>query len=209
MSYAQEKSPTSSVTGFAVVVLLHVLLGYVILSGLANRAIEAVKGPLEAKIIEEVKPPPPDTPPPPPPDLLPPPQVFVPPPEVVVQQQAPVVIQTVTNVAPPPSPPVPHPEAPPAPVEPDQDVSAKPIAGIPLKYPPRMQQQQREGSAVIDCTVDTTGHPSECKVVDARGGDAFGEAALEFVQAARYHPAIHNGKATTEKHQWKIDFKLQ
>ena len=206
MSYAQERSPTRQMAGFGLVVLLHALLGYFILSGLASRTMEVLKGPLEAKMIEEVKPPPPDAPPPPPPELAPPPPPFIPPPEVNIQ--APVTqtnaIQAVTTAAPVAPPPPPAPKA----AVPDQEVSAKPIAGEPLKYPPRMLSSGREGYALVECTVDTTGKTSDCKLDEARGGDAFGDAAMDYVKSARYHPAIRNGQPVTEKRQWKIDFKL-
>src|SRR5277367_722469 len=105
--------------GFGLVVLLHVALLYLILSGLANRAMEVLKGPLEAKIIQEVRPPPPDLPPPPPPDLAPPPPPFIPPPEINIQQTViqPNAIQAVTS-APPPAPVAVAPPAPPAPAVP-------------------------------------------------------------------------------------------
>jgi protein TonB len=48
---------------------MHVLLGWALVTGLAQRMIEVIKAPIETKIIEEVKPPPP----PPPPENLPPP----------------------------------------------------------------------------------------------------------------------------------------
>jgi periplasmic protein TonB len=208
MSYAQQQNPGRSFAGFAIVVLLHIALIYAVLSGLANRAMEVIKGPLEAKVIEQVKPPPPDAPPPPPPDLAPPPPPFIPPPEVTIQQPVTTTnaIQAVTSVVPP----TPAPPAPPAPkaVVPDQEVSARPIEGPRLLYPPRMEASGREGYAVVECTVDTSGHPSDCKLGEVRGGDAFGEAAIAFVRNARYHPAIRNGQPITEKHQWKIDFKL-
>ncbi len=209
MNFAQERNPARQMAGFGLVVLLHVGLIYLILSGLANRAMEVLKGPLEAKIIQEVKPPPPDVPPPPPPDLAPPPPPFIPPPEVNIQQTVTQTnaIQAVTS-APPPAPVAVAPPAPPAPAVPDQEVSARPISGAPLVYPKRMQDTGREGFVLIECVVDTAGHPSDCKVAEAHGGDAFGDAAMNYVKEARYHPAVRNGQPVTEKHQWRIDFKL-
>lgn len=111
-------------TGLVVVVLLHVLIGWVLASGLARKAVEIVRKPVEARLIqEEIAPPPP---PPPPPKVerikdvpkvqAPPPPAYVPPPEVVTAAPAPV-IQAVQSVAPVPAPVVapPAPPAPPAP----------------------------------------------------------------------------------------------
>jgi protein TonB len=58
MNYArQQKDPKKSSIGFLVVVLLHVGLGYLFVTGLGHSAIEVLKQPLETKLIEEVKPP--------------------------------------------------------------------------------------------------------------------------------------------------------
>jgi protein TonB len=89
------------------VVVLHILLGWALVTGLARKVVEVMKQPLETKIIEEIKKPPPDTPPPPPPKLAPPPPPFIPPPEINIQapaQMAPT-ITTVTTAPPPPTPP--------------------------------------------------------------------------------------------------------
>jgi protein TonB len=97
------------------VVVLHLLLGYALVTGLARKVVDVIKQPLETKIIEEIKKPPPDTPPPPPPKLVQPPPPFIPPPEINIQvpitQVAPT-ITTVTTTQPPPA----KVEAPPAPL---------------------------------------------------------------------------------------------
>ncbi|MFM2065311.1 MAG: hypothetical protein RLZZ584_220 [Pseudomonadota bacterium] len=122
-------------TGIIIVVLLHILIVYGLVSGLARKAVEIIKKPIEMKIMEEVKLPPPPPPPPPPPklekipDLPPPPEAppppFVPPPEVQLPPP-PVAAPAIQAVAqePPPKPveikppPPPAPPAPPAPPPP-------------------------------------------------------------------------------------------
>jgi protein TonB len=109
--------------GLAVMVLAHLAIGYALVSGMARQAIEIVKKPMNATIIEEVKIPPP---PPPPPKIekvqpqapqTPTPPAYVPPPEVVAPAQASpaaiTAVQTEKAVAPPPA--VPHPQPAPAP----------------------------------------------------------------------------------------------
>jgi len=90
--------------------VFHIIIIYALISGLARKVVEVVKGPIEVKVIEEVikKPPPPPEVLPPPPKLAAPPPPFIPPPEI--------------NIAPPPTP-APTitavtPEAPPAPQAP-------------------------------------------------------------------------------------------
>ena len=125
MDFAEsQRRPGKHPVGLIIVIVLHLLLGWALLSGLARKVVEVVKAPIETKIIEEVKPPPPPPPEnlPPPPKNLPPPPAFVPPPEVqVAQPQAPTI--TTTNVQPPPqevkiSQAPPTVQAPPAPAAP-------------------------------------------------------------------------------------------
>src|SRR5580658_2050202 len=59
MNYAQQRSPGRQAFGVAVVVLLHVVVGYALIMGLGKQIVEVIKQPLETKIIEDVKPPPP------------------------------------------------------------------------------------------------------------------------------------------------------
>ena len=106
MDYAErERNPVKHLPSITMVVILHLALGYALVTGLARKVVEVMKQPLETKIIEEVKKPPPDTPPPPPPKLALPPPPFIPPPEINIQapaQMAPT-ITTVTTTPPPPT----------------------------------------------------------------------------------------------------------
>lgn len=115
--------PLRRASGFLAVVLLHVLIVYGLVSGLARKAVEVIKKPLDAHIVEEVKLPPPPPPPPPPPkqikqELPPPvtapPPPFVPPPEIVPPAVAAPAIEAVSTppveapvIAPPPPAPAP------------------------------------------------------------------------------------------------------
>ena len=118
MDYAQrERNPARHLPSITMVVVLHIALGYALVTGLARKVVEVIKAPIETKIIEELKKPPPDTPPPPPPKLALPPPPFIPPPEINIQapvQSAPT-ITTVTTTLPPPAPPVAPVQAPPQP----------------------------------------------------------------------------------------------
>jgi protein TonB len=117
----EHPDPSRRIKGIVVVVLVHALIGYALVSGMARKGLNLLKKPLEAVVIQEVIIPPP--PPPPPPkkiEKLPeapkvdaPPPPFVPPPEVTPQvtSNAPV-IQSVST--PPPAPAVIAPPPPPA-----------------------------------------------------------------------------------------------
>ena len=119
------KDPSRRYKGLAIVVALHILIGWAIVSGTAKNALVALKKPLEAVVIQEVIIPPPPPPPPPPKQIKQqevtkaeaPPPPFVPPPDVAppATLTAPVVQSVAT---PPPTPAVIAPPAPPPPPPP-------------------------------------------------------------------------------------------
>ena len=115
----EQRSWGKHAPSIALVAILHIAIGYALVTGLARKVVEVIKAPLETKIIEEIKKPPPDVPPPPPPKLAAPPPPFIPPPEINIQVPViapPPTITTVTTTPPPPGPPpVIAPPAPPAP----------------------------------------------------------------------------------------------
>lgn len=124
MDYRFEPRDTSRrLKGIVIVVVLHALLGYALVSGLARKGLNFVKKPLEAVVIQEVIIPPPPPPPPPPkkiekpvvmPKLDAPPPPYVPPPDVAPQvtSTAPAIVSVATPptapavIAPPPPPPL-------------------------------------------------------------------------------------------------------
>lgn len=103
MNFAQENNSSSRLTGFGVVVLIHVLMAYALASGLAKKVVQAI-APIETKVIEEVKKPPPPVEKvvPPPPDMKAPPPPFIPPPEVQVTAPAPAPTISTQSTTPPP-----------------------------------------------------------------------------------------------------------
>ncbi|HSN33406.1 MAG TPA: energy transducer TonB [Ideonella sp.] len=123
----QPHDNSSRAKGVAIVVGVHVLVGWALVSGLARKAVEVIKKPLEATVIQEVKLPPP---PPPPPKLIKPPEIkapprieapppppFIPPPEIV-PPPSPAAPAITAIPTPPPAPPVIAPPPPPAPPAP-------------------------------------------------------------------------------------------
>jgi periplasmic protein TonB len=131
-SQYRSKDPARRFAGLAVVVGVHVLLGYALVSGLGRKAVVAIQKPLDATVIQEVRIPPP---PPPPPKIVKPPQLqapkveapspppFVPPPEVTAPP-----VEAPSIVAAPTPPPEPVPIAPPPPPAPPAPEPPKPAA---------------------------------------------------------------------------------
>jgi periplasmic protein TonB len=157
----QPKDSSKRYTGIIFVVLLHAVLGYALVSGLARKGLDIIKKPLEAVVIQEVIIPPPPPPPPPPKEIKPPeqkapkveapPPPFVPPPEVAVAPSNAPTIEAA--VAPPPAPvviaPPPPPvvvEAPPAPPAPKPNRADIGVA-CPTQVPPEMPRKAIQDGA--------------------------------------------------------------
>lgn len=183
MDFAQQqRTPGKNVVGISVVLVMHLLLGWALVNGLAQRLVEVIKGPIETKIIEEVKPPPPPPPDnlPPPPKFAPPPPSFVPPPEVNVNpppQVAPTI--TTTTVAPPPAPvhiaPAPAPAAPPAPPAPPRVAAQPAIANASAcaptadDYPAAARRSEATGTTRVRFSVGADGKMASVEVAQSAG----------------------------------------
>jgi periplasmic protein TonB len=178
----QQRKPGKHLVGIGIVVLMHILLGWALVSGLARKVVEVIKNPIETKIIEEVKPPPP--PPenlPPPAKLAPPPPSFVPPPEVVVNPPpTPAPAITTTTVAPPPAPvtiapapaPTPAPPAPPAPAAAPPRLAqgdARNCAPTADDYPAAAVRAEATGTTAIRFTIDAAGKLVNSEVLRSAG----------------------------------------
>ncbi|HUG26351.1 energy transducer TonB [Piscinibacter sp.] len=120
----QQADPRRHAIGFSFVVLLHVLVVYALVTGLAKKVVDVVRAPIETKVIEDLvkPPPPPETVVPPPPKLEAPPPPFIPPPEVQIATPPPLQPTITATPTPPPEPvaiaPVAPPLAEPAPAAP-------------------------------------------------------------------------------------------
>ncbi|MFN7572284.1 MAG: TonB family protein [Betaproteobacteria bacterium] len=214
MDYAyQQRRPTRHLVGIGGVILLHVLIVWALISGLARKVVEVVKGPIEVKVIEEVvqKPPPPPEVLPPPPKIAAPPPPFIPPPEI--------------NIAPPPAAPTISAvtrEAPPAPQAP---VIARPVEA-PKAAPPRVQSAQvvcqnyrevmgsivyprealregLEGEVLIEFTVGANGQVKDV-VIAKSTNRVFNRVALRAAESMNCQGQGHDIRV-----QLPVGFKLQ
>lgn len=223
MNYAeQQRDPGKHAIGIGIVVVMHLLLGWALLNGLARTMIEVIKGPIETKIIEEAKPPPP--PPenlPPPPKFAAPPPSFVPPPEVVVNAPpTPAPSITTTTVAPPPTavtiaPAAPGPAAPAPP-----RAAARPAIGNvascapgPDDYPAAAVKEEATGTTRVRFTVDAAGKLASSEVVKSAGSSrahkALDRVAVQKLSECTFRPGIdETGKAVggtfDVEYVWKL-----
>lgn len=142
------QDPSRRYKGIAVVVALHIVLVWGIVSGTAREALVSLKKPLEAVVIQEVIIPPPPPPPPPPkvvqqvaaPKIDAPPPPFVPPPEVTppVVSQAPAIVSAPT---PPPAAPAIAPPVPVAAPKSNTSRSTDLRIACPTQVPPEMPRK--------------------------------------------------------------------
>ncbi len=176
MNFAQENNSSSRLTGFGVVVLIHVLMAYALASGLAKKVVQAI-APIETKVIEEVKKPPPPVEKvvPPPPDMKAPPPPFIPPPEVQVTAPAPTPTISTQSTTPPPKTdvrPTPAPTPAPAPA-PVAHTGPKTVGMVCTKYgKPEVPSMNWSGRAEFKVTaVVKAGRvvPSETTIAVIRG----------------------------------------
>lgn len=208
MDFAQQqRNPGKHVVGIGIVLAMHLLLAWALVTGLAQRVVEVIRAPIETKIIDEVKPPPPPPPEnlPPPPKFAPPPPSFVPPPEVVVNPPpTPAPVITTTTVAPPPAPvviappppPVAPPPAPPAPPPPPPPapprVAARPaIANVQAcapsgdDYPAAARRSEATGTTKVRFNVGPDGKLSGPPEVVRSAGPTREHKMLDRVAVAK------------------------
>ena len=155
----QQRSPGKHLTGIVAVLILHVLVGYALVNGLARKMVEVIRSPMETRIIEEAsKPPPDDMPPPPPPKMVQLPPAFVPPPEVQIQAPAApqTTISNTTRVIAPAAPPK---AAPPVAAAPNVGVACPNSQKIrnEIDYPTQARRNELEGNVLIEFTVAADG----------------------------------------------------
>jgi protein TonB len=197
VDYAQQqRSWGKHLPSIALVVLLHILLGYALVTGLARRVVEVIKAPIETKIIEEIKKPPPDVPPPPPPKLAAPPPPFIPPPEIniqVPQVTPPPTITTVTTTPPPPgpppviAPPAPPAPPPPAPAGPPLRKEFKPAYRVDPSFPREALRQGLSGRVVAHVYVAPNGSVTDVKIISS-SNRMFDREAVRALSQWKFNP---------------------
>jgi protein TonB len=214
MSYLQQEG-ISKRTWYAIiaVAILHVLLGYALISGLAIKAVKVITGPLETVNIEEQAPPP-DEPPPPPPKLedIPP---YVPPPDVQIETSAPppptittqtAVPQPQPTVAPPQPAPAPAPAA--VPGTPPQAI-ARTFTVSEDDYPDASRRAGEEGVTSVRVTVGVDGRVKACSVTKSSGFSRLDERACQIAERRwRFKPATENGQpveaSINRNYRWQL-----
>jgi protein TonB len=218
MSYAERKQMSSNRTAALVVVaLIHLALGYALVTGLAYNVMKQAAEDLKTFDVEEEPPPPEEEPPPPEdePQTPPPPQVAAPPPLVRTPMQVPT-IQATPN--PPPFVPVyrPAPPAPPAP-PPVRRVEPKSVSGN-LQglirgedYPSSALEREEQGVVAVSLQIGTNGRVSGCSVTSSSGSRALDSATCRVLTSrAKFTPARDSsGNPTTGSFSARIRWQIE
>ncbi|MEO8566827.1 MAG: energy transducer TonB, partial [Betaproteobacteria bacterium] len=185
-----------------------------LVTGLARRAIEVIKKPLTATIIEEIKLPPP--PPPPPPKKIeipkappPPEQPYIPPPDIpppVTNTEPVIAAPTITppvepHVIAPPPPPAPPPPAP----KPAIRRNLVPIDKTDPIFPERARRDGVEsGKVVARLQVDEKGLVTEVRIVSANPPRVFDREVIRALSMWRFKPEGEKYEAEVE-----VNFRLE
>ena len=196
MAYADQQMSSRRIVAIAVVALLHAIIGYAFITGLAYNVVKKAVADLKTFDVDEPPPPPEQKPPPPPPEqkvepppmVAPPPIVSTPtviaPPIQTVQVAPPVVITPTAPPAPPPPPP-----------KPSVAKSASPRGSIGTwvssdDYPSRALREEKEGVVGISFDISADGRVSNCQVTSSSGTPELDQATCApFTRRARYNPA--------------------
>ena len=194
----QQRDPARHLIGITFVILVHVIVIYALVTGLARKAVEVIKKPLTATIIEEIKTPPPPPPPPPPRKIVEPPkmqQTYVPPPDVPVPTQTTEPVITSVTPTPPPEPVVIAPpappvvEAPPAPPKPAIRRGAVPIERVEPVYPREaIKDNISNGKVVARLQVDEKGLVTSVTIVEANPRKVFDREVIRALSQWKFKP---------------------
>lgn len=193
------------------VALLHVILGYAIVTGFAISVVKKIMDPLEAVNVKEEAPPPDEPPPPPPQEIEIPP--YVPPPEVSIQSDAPTNSITVQSNVARPDPPVVAPPAPPAPVAlaPPSPATARGRGNAfsDDDYPSASRAAEEEGVARVTYVVGVDGRVSQCEVVQSSGFKRLDDATCAIIlRRYRFNPATRDGQPVPERKTQPVRWRL-
>ena len=203
MAYADQEMSGNKIVAIIIVALIHIAIGYVLVTGLAYEAGKKLIERVTTIDIEEPEPEPEEEPPPPPPEpeVAPPPPPVAPPPPINIAPNPPP-IQVVTR--PPPVPPpvsvvaAPPPPAPPPPPPPKFPPKAPEPRGNPGSwatqndYPSRALREERSGTTRFTVTVGTNGRVENCQITGSSGHPDLDEATCKLIsRRARFRSATN------------------
>ncbi len=212
MAYADQQMSGNRITALIIVAVIHVVLVYALVTGLAfSAAKKVIEKVTTIDIKEEVKKEPPPPPPPKKMDIPPPPTRIVAPPTKINIAPTTAPVFPTTPIPPPPAPPIlpPPPAAPPPPSFSPKSATPKGNPGswaTTNDYPSRALREERAGVTGFRVSVTADGRAGDCTVTSSSGSPDLDEATCSNVtRRARFTPAMNGeGKPTTGSYSGRI-----
>ena len=216
MSYVDQPVSRGRVYAIAIVAILHALLAYAFVTGLAYKFVKGLNPDMKTFDVKEEPPPPPEEPPPPPPDQ---PSA---PPITAVQSPIPSPSPMVVPIAPPvpysppvpiAAPPAPTPPAPPPPprVSPPQRARANLNSYFSADdYPAAALRGNDQGTTGFRLSIGPNGRVTDCSVTSSSGSAALDQATCRILRSrARYTPARDSsGNPTSGSDSGRVTWRL-
>ena len=232
-----ENKSAKRLIGIAAVIFLHLLVAYILMSGLANNIQKPAEKPVELQIIQDIKPPPPPKPeepkpkekPPEPPKMVEKVAKVPEPPKQVEKVVTPV--QKTTPIAQPTKVATPAPAAPAAPSAPSPSPVAAPApaaaapapkpAGVTRgvsegsagcekpEYPREAEMSGEQGTVRIRVLVDTNGKVIEAKIKKSSGSRILDKAATKAYSLCTFKPAMKDGVPQQDWYEIEYPFVIE
>ncbi|MEA3011912.1 MAG: periplasmic protein TonB [Sphingomonadales bacterium] len=217
MSYVDQGMSRGRVWAIITVAILHALLAYAFVSGLAYKFIKEATEELTVVDVKEAPPPPPEEPPPPPPDQpTSPPVTAIETPIMRAQPTAPPAIpQLPRPPAPLPLPPAPVQQPPPPPPPPPASRPQRARANLNSyfstdDYPAAALRGNDQGTTGFSLTIGPNGRVTACNVTSSSGSSALDQATCRILRSrARYTPARgSDGNPTSGTDAGRVTWRL-
>lgn len=213
MAYADQEMSGNKIAAFVVVALLHLALGYALVTGLAYEGVKQLAKKLttveikkEEKKKEEKKPEPPKK--------VAPPPIVVPPPKINLAP-APPPIDTTPKALPPPPIELAPAVAPVAPPPPRIQPKSPTPKGNPANwansndYPTRALREEKEGTTRFRVTVGADGRVTSCSVTASSGSDELDSTTCSLItRRGRFSPAT-DGEGQPTSGTWSSAVRWQ
>jgi len=205
MAYADQQMSGNRLIALVVVAVLHIVLVYGLVTGLAYEGVKKViKRVTTVDIEEEVKKE--EEPPPEPPEIEAPPPPVAPPVKIDVAVAPPKIVTVQTPPPPAPivlAPPAPPPPPPPKPATPRNNPGSW---ATPNDYPSRALREERTGTTTFRVSIDDRGRVASCSIVRSSGHSDLDQATCKNVtRRARFRkPSDGYGNSYTNRVRWVI-----
>ena len=193
---------------FLGIVALHVGFIYVINAGLATQAVEVVFGPIETKMIEEVKDDK-EKPPPPPPKIETAPPPFVPPPDIAIDLPVESTATDGDYRDDPEAGGQDHRRRRRSPRYMPRQNPRRPLPITEEDYPPQSKRLGEEGVTICRLYVLEDGSIGDVQIATSSGFPRLDETAVRKLKRWKVNPGTENGKPVPMRWDLRVVWKIK